>query len=457
MRAKNTRLLSAVGLLLALLVGFGYAGYTQAPQGVVVVPPSDQIQVDISLPKNVYQVGEEIQIFIETSAPNATHVYLNVVDIDAAGRCTLIFPNAFSPNPLVPVGPFVIPDNPSLYRLRVVPPEGTEYLQAFASLDPLDLRQLFNAPSTSGTPFPTLCTNPADFAQQVQGAIAQGVIAEARFATDWVAFQVVGQGPPPPPANRPPVAQFTVTPATPLVGQPVSFTSTSFDPDPGDFIVQHLWNFGDGTIAQGATVFHSYAAPGTYQVTLTVTDNRGASSTAVQTITVLGTQPPPPPTQLGFYVTPVDDTRFRITVQGDPSWFTDHPYQIFLETDGAFVSIEQQIAGNVAPQGVVPVPANQQTLQLSGAIRSGRIDYIIGVSPNTTKVKFDLRLDINGDGILERRTDFVYLGSQLRHPPSNPFVIAFSPGQITLEVQVCLVLVDVPGFQFIICFRFGTW
>ena len=458
MRTKNTRFLSAVGLMLALLVGFGYAGYTQAPQGVIVVPPSDQIQVDISLPKNVYQVGEEIQIFIQTSAPNASHVYLNVVDIDAAGRCTLIFPNAFSPNPLVPVGQFVIPDNPGLYRLRVVPPEGTEYLQAFASLDPLDLRQLFNAPSTSGTPFPTLCNNPADFAQQVQGAIAQGVIVEARFATDWVAFQVVGQGPPPPPANRPPVAQFSMTPATPMVGQTVSFTSTSFDPDPGDFIVQHLWNFGDGTTALGPTVFHAYTMPGTYQVTLTVTDNHGASSVAAQTITVLGTQPPPPPTQFGFYVDAVDNTHFRITVQGDPNWFANHPYQIFLETDGAFVSIEQQIAGNVAPQGVVPVPANQQTLQLSGAVRSGRIDYIIGVAPNTTKIKFDLRLDTNGDNILERRTDFVYLGSQLKHPPSNPFVISFPAGQLVpfAQVEICLVLIDVPGFQFIICFRFSS-
>ncbi len=459
MRTRNARFLSAVTLMLALLVGFGYAGYTQAPQGVIVVPPSDQIQVDISLPKTVYQVGEEIQIFIQTNAPSVSYVYLNVVDIDAAGRCTLIFPNAFSPNPLVPVGAFVIPDNPSLYRLRVVPPAGTEYLQAFASLDPLDLRQLFNAPSTPGTPFPTLCTNPAEFVQQVQGAIAQGIIAEARFATDWVSFQVVDtQGPPPPPPNRPPVAQFSLTPPTPTVGQPVSFTSTSFDPDPGDFIVQHLWNFGDGTTAQGATVFHTYTAPGTYQVTLTVTDNRGASSVAVQTVTVLSApQPPPlPPTQVGFYIRALDDTRFLLTVQGDPSWLTARPYQIFLETDGAFVSVEQQIVGNVAPQGIVPVPANQTTLTLSGAVASGRVDYIIGVSPTATKVKFDLRLDWNGDGIPERRTDFVYIGSQLRHPPSNPFVLSFAPGGISLEVQICLVLVDVPGFQFIICFRFGS-
>jgi len=444
--------LSLAAVLLALVLGLGQAGLTQTPQGIVIVPPSDQVQVSISLPKSVYQVGEEIQIFIQTSAPNVSQLYLNVVDIDAAGKCTLIFPNAFSPNPLVPVGTYVLPDRPGLYRFVVVPPAGTEFVQAFASLDPLDLRQLFNTPSND--PFPTLCNNPQDFAQQVQSAI-QGIIAVGRIATAWTSFQVVG-GPPPPPTNHPPVAQFSMMPTSPLVGQMVTFTSSSFDPDPGDFLIQHLWNFGDGSTAIGSTVFHAYAVPGIYQVTLTVTDNHGLSASTTQFLTVRSGGPLP--TQAGFFIDAVDNTHIRVTVQGRPDWFTNRAFRMILETDGFFTSVERRTSGNVSPQGIVPSPVNEQRLDLSGTIRDGRIDYIIGLSQNASKIRFDLRLDIDGDGQLERQRDFVFLGTELKHPPSNPFVISFPAGQLLpfVEVQVCLVLVDVPGFQFILCFRFGS-
>jgi hypothetical protein len=440
------RRVSLFAVLLMLSLGLSQAGFPQAEQGIVIVPPTDEVQVSISLPKNVYQVGEEIQIFIETSAPSVSQLYLNVVDIDAAGRCTLIFPNAFSPNPLVPVGPFVLPDRPT-YRFIVVPPTGTEFVQVFASLDPLDLRQLFNTPS--GDPFPTLCTNPQDFAAQVQAAI-QGIIAVGRIATAFTSFQVVAQ----PPPNQPPVAQFSVTPPTPLVGQTVMFTSNSFDPD--GFITQHFWNFGDGFTATGQTVFHTYFSPGIYQVTLTVTDNRGASSSTTQFLTVAG-PPGPPPGMAGFFIDAVDNTHIRISVQGRPDWFTDRPFRIILEADGVFTSVERTVSGNVAPQGIVPAPVGN-LLDLTGTVRSGRVDYVIGFSPNTSKIKFDLRLDTNGDGQMERRRDFVFLGAQLKNPPSNPFVIVFPPGQLLpfVEIQVCLVLIDQPGFQFIICFRFSS-
>ena len=42
------------------------------------------------------------------------------------------------------------------------------------------------------------------------------------------------------------------------------------------------WDFGDGTTAQGATVAHDYAAPGTYRVTLTVAPGGGPAEAAVR-------------------------------------------------------------------------------------------------------------------------------------------------------------------------------
>jgi gliding motility-associated-like protein len=61
---------------------------------------------------------------------------------------------------------------------------------------------------------------------------------------------------------------------------------------PGDPIVSWLWDFGDGiTSTASGTVQHLYAAPGTYTVTLTVTDQNGcasASQQAVNQVTVNG-------------------------------------------------------------------------------------------------------------------------------------------------------------------------
>ena len=51
----------------------------------------------------------------------------------------------------------------------------------------------------------------------------------------------------------------------------------SFDVD--GTIVSYSWNFGDGTTATGVTVTKRYKKTGVYIVTLTVTDNLGATGT----------------------------------------------------------------------------------------------------------------------------------------------------------------------------------
>ena len=52
------------------------------------------------------------------------------------------------------------------------------------------------------------------------------------------------------------------------------------------------WNFGDGTTASGRTVTHQFRTQGTFQVRLTVTDARGATSSSLQTVRVLPGDPP---------------------------------------------------------------------------------------------------------------------------------------------------------------------
>ncbi|MEM9038036.1 MAG: FG-GAP-like repeat-containing protein, partial [Actinomycetota bacterium] len=60
--------------------------------------------------------------------------------------------------------------------------------------------------------------------------------------------------------------------------------SSSSDPDGS--ITDHVWNLGNGTTASGPVATTTYAAPGTYTASLTVIDDRGATSTSTQLITV---------------------------------------------------------------------------------------------------------------------------------------------------------------------------
>jgi len=87
-----------------------------------------------------------------------------------------------------------------------------------------------------------------------------------------------------PPA--PPVAAFTS--ATNGLTASVDGTTSS---DANGPIANYAWNFGDGATGSGVTAQHTYAAGGTYNVTLTVTDNTGLTNSVTHAVTV--TAPPP--------------------------------------------------------------------------------------------------------------------------------------------------------------------
>lgn len=84
-----------------------------------------------------------------------------------------------------------------------------------------------------------------------------------------------------PAENVEPVASFVAE----VAGSSVSVDgSASSDPD--GTVASYSWDFGDGAVGEGVTAEHEFGSAGTYTVTLTVTDDRGATATSQEVVEI---------------------------------------------------------------------------------------------------------------------------------------------------------------------------
>jgi len=84
---------------------------------------------------------------------------------------------------------------------------------------------------------------------------------------------------------QPPIASFTYSVDT-STGSITLSADGSSSSSPNGSILDWSWDFGDGGTGSGGAVTYIFAFSGTYEVSLTVTDNVGYSDTTYQTITV---------------------------------------------------------------------------------------------------------------------------------------------------------------------------
>ena len=89
-----------------------------------------------------------------------------------------------------------------------------------------------------------------------------------------------------PQANVPPTAAFSYQ-TSPLAVSVDASASTDAD----GTVAGYAWSWGDGTNGAGKTATHSYTVAGSYPVSLTVTDNAGATTESTQNVLVPSIDP----------------------------------------------------------------------------------------------------------------------------------------------------------------------
>ena len=117
--------------------------------------------------------------------------------------------------------------------------------------------------------------------------------------------------------NALPIAEFQLSSFEADELEPIRFTDLSHDED-GE-IVRWLWTFGDGTTAAEADPEHVFDTEGTYAVSLTVTDDDGASHTTIAEV-VIDNLPPSADLSTDKMERPTGDPfPFDATESSDPS------------------------------------------------------------------------------------------------------------------------------------------
>jgi PKD repeat protein len=150
--------------------------------------------------------------------------------------------------------------------------------------------------------------------------------------------------------NTPPIAKFSWNPPNPVVGHDVTFNaSASYDPDPDGNIVKYEWDFGDGGKGSDKYTTHRYSSPKTYEVNLTVTDDKEATDSCTGWVTVNAGEGAPIPDftwspsnpkvgqEITFNASASNDTNGYI-VKYEWDWNNDGEYEESHETPIAYHS-----------------------------------------------------------------------------------------------------------------------
>jgi len=238
------------------------------------------------------------------------------------------------------------------------------------------------------------------------------------------------------PANTPPTANFSQS----CTGLSCTFTDQSTDAN--GTITAWLWNFGNGVTSAVKNPTYSYPSAGTYTVSLRVTDNAGASTTASKTISVSAPATNTPPT-----------ASFTQNCSGLSCTFIDQ------STDAnGYITLWRWNFGNGVtstvrnPSYSYPVGGSYNvTLSVtdnSGAVSSTTRTVTVSSAPTTTQISLTLRgykisgyeyVEIRWSGATTQYVDIYMNGSRIGTVSNSGGVTHRTnlTGPRTLTYKVC--------------------
>ncbi|MCI2425401.1 PKD domain-containing protein, partial [Candidatus Acetothermia bacterium] len=121
-------------------------------------------------------------------------------------------------------------------------------------------------------------------------------------------------------------------------GEWIRFDATASH-DPDGTIISYAWDFGDGTRGTGPRPFHRYTSAGIFSVTLTVTDNNGATITFVNWISVAAVTIGKPPVATFTVIPPTPMIGETVTLNATSSFDPDGwivTYKWDRDSDGIY-------------------------------------------------------------------------------------------------------------------------
>lgn len=194
------------------------------------------------------------------------------------------------------------------------------------------------SPHVAGAAALFLQNSPNATAQQVYDFLTtnstKNIVTSSSTANNHLLYTLTGDDggdeDPPLDENQAPVADFSFT----TDELTASFDAgDSYDPDTDGNIESYAWEFGDGSTGSGETTSHTYNADGTYDVTLTVTDNEGATGTKTQSVTVSET-----PSSGDDFTLSVEGYKVRGRKYADLTWSGASTTSVDVYRDGILIA-----------------------------------------------------------------------------------------------------------------------
>jgi hypothetical protein len=176
-----------------------------------------------------------------------------------------------------------------------------------------------------------------------------------------------------------PTLSGLTVPGSATTGQPASFAVAAHDV--WSDVSQLSWDFGDGSSAQGDSVQHTFAAPGSFSATVTATDSAGnATTSAASQVTAEAPQAQVPPAALKLSGVTLKRHKFKVaarTARTAGSRGTVFRYSL-SEPATVSITLKRRVSGRRS--GGACVPATKQLARAKRCVRFVRAGRLIRTS-----------------------------------------------------------------------------